>query len=68
MAIVAIVSGMVASVRWAKRGGSRAAAAGTVLLALGSIFAGKPPPDHNIENLREGKGKKGSENDGSSGT
>jgi hypothetical protein len=63
IATVAVVWGMVASIRWAKRGSSSAAAAGTVLLALGSILAGKPPPDHDIEQLREDKGKKGNETD-----
>lgn len=56
---IATVSGMVATVRWAKRGGPGAAAAGTVMLALGSILAGKPPPDHDIEQLRDDKGRKG---------
>jgi hypothetical protein len=59
IATVVVVSGMVASVRWAKRGG--AAAAGAVMLALGSIFVGKPPSAHYIEHLREDKGKKGNE-------
>ena len=68
IATVAVVSAMVACVRWARRGGSSAAAAGAVMMALGSIFAGKPPPDHNIENLREDKGKKGNETGGPSGT
>jgi hypothetical protein len=58
---IATVSGMVATVRWAKRGGSSAAAAGSVMLALGAILAGKPPPDHYIEQLKEDKGKKGNE-------
>jgi hypothetical protein len=61
---VAVVSGMVAAVRRAKRGGSSAAVAGTAMLFLGSIFAGRPPPDHYIENMRENKGKKDNESGG----
>ena len=56
---VATVSGMVAAVRSAKRGGP--SAVGTVLLALNSILVGKPPAEHYVEQLREDKGKKGDE-------
>jgi hypothetical protein len=58
----ATVSGMVTTVRWAKRGAP--SAIGTVMLALSSILVGKPPSDHYIEQLREDRGKKDDESGG----
>ncbi|HEX4024294.1 MAG TPA: hypothetical protein VHX52_06260 [Steroidobacteraceae bacterium] len=49
-------------IRRVKRANSiRAAAIGSVMLALNAIFVGKPPAEHYIEQLHESKDKQGGE-------
>lgn len=52
----------VGAVRWAKRGSSGTElVASAMMLVLGMFAPGVQPPEQGIEQIREDKGKKGSE-------
>ena len=53
--VIVLLWGMIASVRWAKKGGTGAAALSILLMLFGG---GVPPPQQTIEEAREADGKK----------
>jgi hypothetical protein len=57
-----LLASAVSAVRWAKRGSSGTQlVASAMMLVLGMFAPGVQPPEQGIEQVREDKGKKGSE-------